>query len=226
MADISRRPTDTPTPWVAPIGAHDPGPLGWVVDGLRHAFDEVGHTVHAFVADNLQAQATDLSEVDSSAMRLARQQLHQAAGALEMVDLQAPARVVRALDAAVLRLIERPAKATQASQQVLDHAIRALEEFLDRLMRGRAVPDLALFPAYAAVQALAGADRVHPAEFWPDQVLVDVPLPAGSVYQPGPPVRAHLDRLILPVVKGLHAQAAAKLAQLTGGLSRGSQGLR
>ena len=35
------------------------------------------------------------------------------------------------------------------------------------MLAGKPVSPLALFPQYRAVQELAGADRVHPADLWP-----------------------------------------------------------
>ena len=207
--------------------ARDLAPLTWVVPELRRTLDEVLQTVHAFVSDNLEAQATDLSAVDSSAMRLARQQLHQAVGALEMVDLHAAAVLVRAADAAVQRLIQRPALAQPEAAAQLQRTAHVLFDYLDRLMRNRPVPDLALFPAYERVQALAAAERVHPADLWfppdPDALLNARPEPPpGKSYQPGPQVRSYLDRFILPVVKSLQPQAAVPLGQLAAGLARGA----
>ena len=52
-----------------------------------------------FVRDAELARGSDLSELDASHLRIARQQLHQAVGALEMVGLEAPAKVLRAMQA-------------------------------------------------------------------------------------------------------------------------------
>ena len=49
------------------------------------------------------------------------------------------------------------------------------------MLAGKPVSPLALFPQYRAVQALAGADRVHPADLWHvDWRWRDLPLDAGS----------------------------------------------
>jgi chemosensory pili system protein ChpA (sensor histidine kinase/response regulator) len=216
--DASALPTRT---------ARDLAPLTWVVPELRRTLDEVLQTLQAFVADNLRAAATDLSAVDSSAMRLARQQLHQAVGALEMVDLHAAAVVLRAADAALQRLIQRPALAQPEAAAVLQRTAHVLFDYLDRLIRNRPVPDLALFPAYEQVQALAAAERVHPADLWftaqADLLGSSSPEPPpGKAYQPGPQVRGYLDRFVLPVVKSLQPQAAVPLGQLAAGLARGA----
>jgi len=209
------------------VSLHDLGPLAWVMGELRYALEDAVDVVRAFVSDNADSRATDLAEVDATALRLARQHLHQAAGALDMVELSAAALTVRALEAALARLIQRPDLAIPATADTVARGARALLDQLDRALRQRALPDLALFPTYRDWQQLAGAPRAHPADLWAPEGSEHMPvqawsLPEGKVYAPGPAVRAHLDRLVLQVVKQLSPQAAAPLAQLASGLCRGS----
>lgn len=197
----------------------DLGPLTWVMDELRRTLADTVAAVEQFVADADESRQSHLAEVDGSALRVVRQQLHQAAGALDMVELAAAARALRALEAAVQRLMQKPALATPDFAHGVRSGSHALTEYLDRILMGRSVHELALFPTYRDWQLLAGASRAHPADLW-EQVHADVELPAGKVYEPGGAVRAHLDRLVLHVVKTLNPQAAWPLAQLSGGLAR------
>src|SRR5260221_14796760 len=71
----------------------DLGPLAWVLDELRKSLEGASKAVARFVRDADAARASDLEELDTSALRIARQQLHQACGALEMVGLGSPALV-------------------------------------------------------------------------------------------------------------------------------------
>ena len=199
----------------------DLGPLAWVMDELKRTLDDAVLAMSQFVSDNQQSQQTDLSEVDTTALRMVRQRLHQAAGALEMVDLSAATLTLRALEVAIQRLIQKPALATGRAQQTIQSGTFALIEYLDRLLRGRPVSELALYPTYRDWQQLAGVSRAHPADLWA-QTHADIVLPPGKAYEPGPAVRAHLDRLVLQVVKSLSPQAALPLAQLSGGLARGA----
>src|SRR5256885_3753295 len=54
-----------------------------------------------------------LEELDTSALRIARQQLHQACGALEMVGLGSPALVLRGMESAVQRFVQRPERSEE-----------------------------------------------------------------------------------------------------------------
>lgn len=76
-------------------GAHemvtgDLGPLAWVLDELRKSLDGAIRALHRFVRDAELARGLDLAALDASQLRIARQQLHQAVGALEMVGQPVP----------------------------------------------------------------------------------------------------------------------------------------
>ena len=212
-----------PEPRPTAPAQRDLGPLAWLLDEVRHALDEAVAAVQQFVADSETARATDLSEVDATGLRMARQQLHQATGALDMIELVAPATVLRVLEAVLQRLIQKPALATPDAAASVALGARALVEHLQRCLRQRALPDLALFPTYRAWQRLAGETRVHPADLWSSPEPVETVPPPGKAYAPGPAVRAHLDRLVLQVVREFSPQAAAPLAQLAAGLCRGAE---
>lgn len=204
---------------------HDRRPLAGVVDEIKRTLNETGQAVARFVRDNESSGQADLSALDAAALHMVRQQLQQlqqTAGALDMVELAAATTTLRALEAAIERLIQKPALATAATRQTIQSGAHALIEYLDRMLRGRPVSELALFPTYRDWQQLAGISRAHPADLWV-QAHADPVLPPGKVYEPGAAVRAHLERLVLHVVKALSPQAALPLAQLTGGLARAAQ---
>ena len=102
------------------------------------------------------ARLSDLEELDTSALRIARQQLHQACGALEMVGVTAPAQVLRSMEAAVNRFVQRPEYCTQEAATTLERTHFALMEFLEAVLAGQQVSAVALFPQYRETQMLAG----------------------------------------------------------------------
>ena len=108
---------------ISPIaGVTDLGPLAWVLDELRKSLDVANKSLKRFVRDTEAARGTDSGSVDASQLRMARQQMHQAVGALEMVGLTAPAHMLRAMESAVQRVLERPGKCNEASAVVLGRA--------------------------------------------------------------------------------------------------------
>jgi hypothetical protein len=70
----------------------DLGPLAWVLDEVRKSLEAATKAVSRFMRDADAARLSDLEELDTSALRIARQQLHQACGALEMVGVTARRR--------------------------------------------------------------------------------------------------------------------------------------
>ncbi len=196
------------------LAANDLGPLAWVLDELRKSLDTASAALRRFVRDAGQARGTDMASVDTGQLRIARQQLHQAVGALEMVGLQAPAQVLRAMEAAAQKFVERPELCSEAASAKIERAGFALTEYLECVLMGKPVSAVALFPQYRDVQELAGADRVHPADLWSiDWRWTEPETPAVSralVYDPA--VRSRLDQAVLRIVKSADGLAGRELA--------------
>jgi chemosensory pili system protein ChpA (sensor histidine kinase/response regulator) len=148
------------------LAANDLGPLAWVLDELRKSLDSASAALRRFVRDANLARGSDMASVDDGQLRIARQQLHQAVGALEMVGMGAPAHMLRGMEAAVQKFVERPELCSEAASSKLERAGFALTEYLEGLLLGKPTSAVALFPQYRDVQELAGADRVHPADLW------------------------------------------------------------
>lgn len=206
----------------------DLGPLAWVFDELRKSLDAANKAIKRFVRETEQSRNNDLEAIDPSSLRLARQQLHQAVGALEMVGLGAPAQVLRAMEAAVQRFVQRPMVCNEAAASKVEQASFALIEYLEAVLNNKPVQPVALFVQYRDVQELAAAERIHPADLWPfEQRGVDVAAPADTTpLRCDPPLRSLFDRLVLLVVKTQSPAGAQQLAKLSAGLSAGASELR
>ena len=76
-------------------GEQDLGPLAWVLDELRKSLDGAVKALRRFVRDAEIARESDIASLDAGPLRIARQQLHQASGALEMVGMGPPALLLR-----------------------------------------------------------------------------------------------------------------------------------
>lgn len=195
----------------------DLGPLAWVLDEVRKSLEAATKAVSRFMRDADAARLSDLEELDSSALRIARQQLHQACGALEMVGVTAPAQVLRSMEAAVNRFVQRPEYCTLEAANTLERTHFALMEFLEAVLAGQQVSAVALFPQYRETQALAGNDKAHPADLWPAERRAREPSWTGKVPEPlayGPHARAMLDGVVLRMVKSDDRDAAAQMRDL------------
>ncbi len=216
MLDESSLKTDIPLA--------DLGPLAWVFEELRKSLDLANKGIKRFIRESDQSGREDQDAVDPVALRTARQQIHQAVGALEVVGLVAPAQVLRAMEAAVKRFGQKPQTCTEESAAKIERASFALVEYLEGVLNNKAIQPIALFAQYREVQELAGAERVHPADLWPfDHQHVVVGAPVGSSpLKTDATVRSLLDRLILLVVKTQSPAAAQQVARICAGLSAGA----
>ncbi|MGH8337737.1 MAG: hypothetical protein ACRETL_13155, partial [Gammaproteobacteria bacterium] len=144
----------------------DLGPLAWVLDEIRKSLDGAARSLKRFAREAETARGSNLADIDTGQLRIARLQLHQSVGAMEMVGLDAPAYVLRAMEAAVQRFFQHPELCTDEAATKVERAGFALAEYLQAVLSGRPVSSVALFPQYRDVQVLAGGDRVHPADLW------------------------------------------------------------
>ncbi len=200
----------------------DLGPLAWVLDELRKSLDSAVKAMRRFVRDAEIARESDLAALDAGPLRIARQQLHQASGALEMVGMAPPALLLRAMESAVQRFVQRPELCSDEAAATIERASFALIEYLECVLAGKAVSPVALFPQYRDSQALAGADRVHPADLWPvERRPREIDLAAGAA-EPlayGPEARARLDSAVLRIVKNADPAAAADMRTVCQGFA-------
>ena len=205
------------------LAMNDLGPLAWVLDELRKSLDSATKAMRRFVRDAELARGSDLTELDASQIRIARQQLHQAVGALEMVGMEAPAKVVRAMEALAQKFVQRPEQCSDDAAARLERASFALTEYLEGVLKGKSASAVALFPQYRAVMELASADRVHPADLWTAKWRwQNVEIPAGTeVKTYTPELRSRMDQKVLKIVKSGDRSAAQRMARVCAGLAAG-----
>ncbi|WP_114970045.1 Hpt domain-containing protein [Rhodoferax ferrireducens] len=219
-------------PNAAPTGdneltTNDLGPLAWVLDELRKSLDGATKALRRFVRDAELARGSDLAALDASQLRIARQQLHQAVGALEMVGMAEPAKVLRAMEALAQKFVQRPELCSDEAANKVERASFALTEYLEGVLKGKSASSVALFPQYRDVLELVGDDRVHPADLWPlEWRWIDVAMPEESVplaYDSS--IRARLDGLVLRVVKSGEKVAAKTMRDISLGFAAAQSAL-
>lgn len=201
-----------PTGGNASQGDQDLGPLAWVLDELRKSLDGAVKATRRFVREAEEVRDSDLAALDGSPLRMAKQQLHQACGALEMVGMPQVALLLRAMETAVQHYVQNPRDCTEAVALTLEKSSFAVLEFLETVLAGKRISAVSLFPQYRDIQALYGNEgKVHPADLWPiERRLRDPDLPCdvpalGYV----PEQRKILDTAVLQIVKGQDIAAAS-----------------
>ncbi|MET1115919.1 MAG: Hpt domain-containing protein [Comamonas sp.] len=197
-------------PAPAAPGEQDLGPLAWVIDELRKSLEGTAKAFARFARGSELHPEPGHAALDTLALQ---QALHQAGGALQMVEMPMPALLVQAMEAALLRLAQEPERCTPDAAALLENACFALLEYLETLLSGRQVAAVALFAQYRAVQALAGNEKVHPADLWPAERRLHEPAweDGSPALAYGPQARALLDAGVLALVKTGQPEAAAQL---------------
>ena len=199
----------------------DLGPLAWVLDELRKSLDGATKALKRFVRDAELSRGSDLAALDASQLRIARQQLHQAVGALEMVGLEVPARMLRAMEALAQKFVQRPEFCSDEAALKVERASFALTDYLEGILKGKVLSSVALFPQYREVLDLVGDDRVHPADLWQhDWRWIEVLVPESTPPLPyNSSVRSRIDGYILNVVKTGHVPSARAMCGVSLGFA-------
>ena len=206
---------------------NDLGPLAWVLDELKKSLDGATKAMRRFVRDAELARGSDLAALDASQLRIARQQLHQAVGALEMVGFSVPAKVMRVMESLAQKFVQRPELCSDDATTKMERASFALAEYLEGVLKGKTASPVALFPQYRDVLELVGGEKVHPSDLWSiEWAWIQTTLPISvAALPPSPNVRAQLDQSVLRLVKTDDLSAAAKLRDISLGLAAGQTAL-
>jgi chemosensory pili system protein ChpA (sensor histidine kinase/response regulator) len=144
--------------------------LSWCLGEIRQALNQ---------AEQLLERHLHAEEGDLAALRAARSQLHQAHGALQVVDIEGVSLLTQESEA-LLDAVERGDVVFGVDVvSRLGQAAQAIVEYLEDLMQGGEAQPLHLYPYYRALLEARRAERVHPADlFFPD--LAVTPSPAAT----------------------------------------------
>jgi len=134
--------------------SQDIAPLAWVIDEIRGSLAQAITGVKTFVAN----------KQDGDALRSARNQVHQANGALQLLDLRGVALLTEAIEALLRRWESEPKECLPQAVRTVETAINAVIAYLEGLLSGRPNQPIRLFPYYRDILTLNRAARVHPAD--------------------------------------------------------------
>ena len=205
--------------------ADDLSPLAWVYGELRRSLETANRALRRYRREADSIGESDVDAVDPAVLSTARAQLHQGVGALELVGLPEVARVLRASESAVQRMVVRPVLADAAAVAAIEQVSFALLDYLARQLAGKPVSPVQLFPQYRAVQQLAGADRVHPADLW-RQVWRWESLPADPLATPraaDDDARGDMESLVLPLMRQPEPGLLGRMSDLCADLGAGAR---
>ncbi|MFO1322849.1 MAG: Hpt domain-containing protein [Burkholderiales bacterium] len=142
-----------------PTPEFDLGPLSWVQGEIDQALSRGLESLAQFRAN----------PDDGTQLKHARSHVHQAAGAIQMVGLDAVVAFTDELERQLARLEELPPSEAANICDIVDRACRKLKIFLDELVNGVQPVPLKLYPEYEAMQGARGIKAAAPTDlFYPD----------------------------------------------------------
>ncbi|WP_211472293.1 Hpt domain-containing protein [Collimonas humicola] len=178
----------------------DTGPLSWVMSEIREALNQSGNALLQ-ISDKQQA-----GDDHSTAIRHAKTYLHQAHGALQMVDIDGVIIITETVEDLLERAESGQAELSAQHVQTIGNAYQALIEYLDEVLAGGSHQPVRLFPYYQALLEIRGAERIHPADlFFPD-LTIRPHFPAADhavaiEAEAYLPLRKRFERALLPFLK-------------------------
>ena len=205
-------------------GPSDLSALSWVQEELRRSLELALKSLRRHLKESETTFDADVDAVDPAVLHNARQHLHQGVGALELVALPAGASLLRACETCVQRLIAKPRSIDAHAVSVIEAACFALMDYVARLLAGKQVSSLAMFPQYRAVQEMAGADRIHPADLWfHDWQWLPLPPDDRAVAcQPDADTRSAIEARMLSIMRAPTPGAAHRMSHIFAGLGAGT----
>ena len=176
-------------------GGFDTGPLSWVIGEIRDALARSGNAVRDAAGRSQEAQPTLLLH--------AKTHLHQAHGALQMVDVEGVAAYTGAAEQLIDRLKDGQLPCTEENAKLLQDAYGALGEYLDELLAGAPQQPARLFPYFRDLQERLGVQRIHPSDLLVLDLSALPALPAGGEAGPADyaACRARFEKSLLPYLK-------------------------
>ena len=147
----------------------DLGPLSWVQGEISQALARGLDLLAAFQA----------APSDPAVLRQARNHIHQAVGAIQMVGLDAVIVYTDEIERQLQRLEELGPTDLGPACACIDRACRKLVIFLDELVGGTPPVPLKLFPEYDAMQRSRGVKSAAATDLFFPEMRLRIPLPGA-----------------------------------------------
>ena len=188
--------TDFPTAAQPQI---DTGPLSWVMVEIRESLGRSRTALFEAGGRAPEDQATQLQH--------AKSHLHQAHGALQMVDIEGVVQLTQVAEEALDRFKDGSVKCTTDHVQIVAELYQALVEYLQELLEGGPSQPVRLFPYYRAVQEMLGVERIHPADLFYPALSPTPALPQSAEQGEADytACRQRFERALLPYMKSADA---------------------
>ncbi|WP_206047008.1 Hpt domain-containing protein, partial [Noviherbaspirillum denitrificans] len=213
--------TSPPTQAPASRDRIDTGPLSWVIGEIREALNRSRDALRDAVAQDVDARPTSL--------RLAKTYLHQAHGALQIVDVDGIAIITETVEDLLERVDAGQVEISAELADAIGGSYQALVEYLDELLSGMPHQPVRLFPYYRSLLEARGAERVHPADLFFPNLAIRPQLPVAEPDNQARPskymaMRQHFEKALLPFLRSSDRSAelanAAAMRDIIGEIER------
>jgi chemosensory pili system protein ChpA (sensor histidine kinase/response regulator) len=205
-----------------PQGARDnfdTGPLSWVMGEIRESLARSKTAVEEAVTQDAEAQST--------ALRHAKTYLHQAHGALQIVDIDGVSMVTEATEDLLDRIDSGQLRFSRDAAGAIINAFQAVTEYLEELLAGAQHQPVRLFPYYKSLLEARGAERIHPADLFFPNLAVRPQLPLAETAASAADyiaLRQRFERALLPFLRSADQAAeqasAARMAEIVAEVER------
>ncbi|WP_395005960.1 Hpt domain-containing protein, partial [Undibacterium sp.] len=182
----------------------DIAPLSWVMTELREALSSAGKLLNDAISQETDTQATSLLQ--------AKTYLHQAHGALQIVEVEGVSIVTETVEELIERIQAGKLELTTDTVRKMTEAFYGVLRYLEDLLAGNSQQPVRLFPEYRALLELKGAERIHPADLFFPSLSVQEKIPELALS--GHPseinygaIRLRFEKLLLTVLTSKNPEA-------------------
>jgi len=152
--------------------ATDPTALSWCLAEIRESLAR---------AETALEQQLQSDEAADGRLRAARGWLHQAHGALQVVDLEGVSVVTQEAEALLDRCDRGELPFDAGLVRAMARAFSAVIEYLEGVVAGSEDSPVSLFPHYRELLAMRGAERIEPSDLFTADLTVRAPrVPQGE----------------------------------------------
>lgn len=135
----------------------DTGPLSWVLGEIREALQRSRSALSEAIAKGVDEGGTQFNHANIY--------LHQAHGALQIVDVRGADLITEAAEEVLRAITEERLPATAKNAELVGNTYQALTEYLEDLLAGAPQQPVRLFPYYRELKLALNVPRIHPADF-------------------------------------------------------------
>ncbi|MET3109047.1 chemosensory pili system protein ChpA (sensor histidine kinase/response regulator) [Oxalobacteraceae bacterium GrIS 1.18] len=141
----------------------DTGPLSWVMAETREALMSAKRALHDALEQSAESQSTLLKH--------ARTYLHQAHGALQMVDVEGVAKLSEIIEVLLDRMTDGQLAIELKNVNPIEQALDAIQEYLDELLVSGLQQPVRLFPYYRNLLLIKGTERINPVDLFSPNLI-------------------------------------------------------